>query len=59
VKKRKTTLLGLRLEPAELRRLDAMVAKVQGGLTRSGVARAALSIGLDELDRHPEKLVKA
>ncbi len=46
----RTEAIYLRLAPAELERLDA-IAALYPNMTRSGVAREAMRVGLDAIER--------
>jgi hypothetical protein len=47
----------IRVEQAELDRLDAVAGRLVGLGTRAGVARAALLIGLDAIEKDPSVLL--
>jgi hypothetical protein len=53
---RLVTQLGVRADPATVRRLDALAAKL-GLLTRAEVARECLLIGLESAERDPHRLL--
>ena len=51
-------MVGVRLDADSAARLDAIAERLGGVLHRSQVARAALRLGIDLLDRDPTLLVK-
>lgn len=54
---RLSTQLGVRLGPEDTARLDRVTEKVPGGLvTRAAVARRAMTLGLELLEREPSRL---
>lgn len=57
VSERLSTQLGVRLTPDDAKRLDRITGKVPGGLvSRAGVARRAMTLGLELLEREPSRL---
>ena len=49
-------MLALRVTATDLERLDGVVATAPGILTRHGLARAAMRIGLDAIEKNPAAL---
>jgi hypothetical protein len=54
---RLSTQLGVRATPETVARLDRLVLRLQGLATRAGIARAALRLGLEIIEAHPERLL--
>lgn len=54
---RLSTQLGVRLNPDDAERLDRITKKVPDGLvSKAGVARRAMTLGLELLEREPARL---
>jgi hypothetical protein len=53
----KGAMLGIRVEQVELDRLDAVAGQLIGLGSRTGVARAALLIGLAMIEKDPSILL--
>jgi hypothetical protein len=55
-RERSGQMLALRCTTTDVKRLDAVTATAPGLLTRHAVARAAMRIGLDAIERDPRAM---
>lgn len=53
-----TNQVTIRLSDEDVARLDAMTARIPVA-SRNGIARAALRVGLDALEKNPARLVES
>ncbi|CAN5341398.1 hypothetical protein BH09MYX1_BH09MYX1_62200 [soil metagenome] len=53
-----TNQVTIRLSDEDVARLDAMTARIPVA-SRKGIARAALRVGLDALEKNPARLVES